>query len=70
MADINKLIKYEQGELNERETIELFSELIKSGDAYKLQGHYGRTAVSLIKAGLLGVCGTINEEKVNEVLNV
>ena len=47
-----QLIEYEQGEMNESDTIQLFQELIDSGLAWNLQGHYGRTAYALIKADL------------------
>lgn len=47
------VIAYENGELNETETIELFQELVDSGLAWQLQGHYGRTAAALIDAGLV-----------------
>ena len=47
-----QLVEYEQGELNERETISLFQELIDSGLAWNLQGHYSRTAYALIEADL------------------
>lgn len=46
------LIAYESGELDEEETIDFFQQLIDNGLAWKLQGHYGRTAMSYIKAGL------------------
>jgi hypothetical protein len=52
MAQIDKIIAYEQGELDEDETVSLFQELIDSGLAWQLQGHYGRTAARLIDAGL------------------
>jgi hypothetical protein len=51
MDQIDLIIKYEQGELGEEETIQFFQELINSGMAWKLQGHYGRTAHALIEAG-------------------
>lgn len=54
MTQIDKIIAYEQGELGEIETIELFQELIDNGMAWKLQGHYGRTAMYLIENGLCG----------------
>lgn len=52
MPDVNKIILYEQGELGEDETVELFQELIDSGEAWQLQGHYGRTAQAMLDAGL------------------
>lgn len=51
MPDIDKIIAYENGEMNEEEMVEFFQELINSGMAWKLQGHYGRTASALIEAG-------------------
>lgn len=59
MDQIDKIIAYEQGELDDTKTIELFQELIDSGMAWKLQGHYGRTAMHLIESGLC-------ERKVND----
>ena len=50
--DINKIIKYESDEMDQEEVIEFFQELINSGYAWKLQGHYGRTALRLIEYGL------------------
>ena len=52
MVDIQRLIDYEHGELDEEATVELFQELINDGSAWELQGHYGRTAVYLIDRGL------------------
>jgi hypothetical protein len=66
MSDLlDKIIKYECGELSEVDTISLFSELIKTGQAWSLQGHYGRTAKSLIDQGLLD-----NKGKYTDKLNI
>jgi hypothetical protein len=50
---VDKIIDYEQGELSEEESIELFQELVNNGMAWTLQGHYGRTAKALLDAGLI-----------------
>ena len=46
---INYIMGYECGDLNDKETLELFSHLIKNGMAWNLQGHYGSTARELIE---------------------
>lgn len=51
MNQVDKIIAYECGELNDEGVIELFQELVNSGLAWSLQGHYGRTAKALIEAG-------------------
>jgi len=47
----SKVIAYEQDELSDLEIIELFQELIDNGMAWRMQGHYGRMAMSLIESG-------------------
>ena len=50
-SQIANIIAYEQGELNDQEVVCLFADLVRSGLAWQLQGHYGRTASALIKEG-------------------
>lgn len=53
----NRIIDYECGHLDDRDTLRLFSELVKTGMAWTLQGHYGRTAQALIDDGWLEADG-------------
>ena len=53
IALASRIIAYENGELDEEETIDLFQDLVSTGVINHLQGHYGRTAQSLIDGGLL-----------------
>ena len=58
---VNMIVQYECGELDDNATLELFSELIKTGQAWRLQGHYGRTAKAIIDAGYISKDGEILE---------
>lgn len=66
--NIDSIIAYENGELDAIETIALFADGIASGFVWKLQGHYGRTATSLIERGLISPAGKMNVELIDEVL--
>ena len=55
MVDVNDIMRYEGGEMDEAEMIEFFQKLVDNGMAWRLQGHYGRTAQALIDAGLVHV---------------
>ena len=48
---LRSIIDYEAGLLDEEETNVLFQHLVDTGLAWKLQGHFGRTADALIDAG-------------------
>ena len=47
--EVDFIIRYEAGELSDKDTLRLFSHLVKTGRAWHLQGHYGRTAWALIQ---------------------
>lgn len=54
MKDLTtRIVEYEQGKLDEQQTIQLFQELIDSGLIMQLQGHYQRFASQLLQAGLV-----------------
>jgi len=58
---LDDIIRYENGELHDgatpleeqHELISFFQKLVNTGLAWKLQGHYGRTAATLIRLGLV-----------------
>ena len=52
MIDVTKVMRFEEGDMDDDELIEFFQSLIDSGDAWRLQGMYGRTAMALIEDGL------------------
>ena len=56
--EVGAIMAYEQGDLDDQGTLDLFSHLIKNGHAWSLQGSYGRTAQALIEAGWLDEKGT------------
>ena len=62
MNIIDYIIKYENGQLSDKNTLKLFSELIRTGQVWSLQGCYGRTASALIEDGWLDSKGNILKE--------
>lgn len=62
MIPLELMIRYEQGDLNKTEFLDFFALLVKTGQAWTLQGRYGRTAQSLIENGWI----TTEGEVVNE----
>lgn len=49
--EIDSIIAFEQGELEDSSIIELFQRLVDNGHAWTLQGSYGRMAKALIDSG-------------------
>ena len=56
---VDKIVAYESNELEPNAIIELFAELVKTGLAYTLQGHYGRGAEALIEQGYIDKKGNV-----------
>lgn len=57
----DQLIAYENGELDAKETLDLFSRLMKSGVVWQLQGSYGRAAQAMILCGLITPDGVLTD---------
>jgi hypothetical protein len=53
MDQVDQIIAFEQGELDEEETITLFQSLVDSGLAWHLQGCYGRQAAAMVEEGVI-----------------
>jgi hypothetical protein len=56
---VGYIMEYEAGSLRGDKVLELFANLIKSGQAWSLQGSYGRMAQNLIERGYLNAQGDI-----------
>lgn len=52
-TNLNQMIAYDQGELDEEQILELFQDLVDSGLAWTFQGDYERAAIKLINDGLI-----------------
>lgn len=62
-----RILEYEQNGSKSLEWyLQFFGDLIASGLAWKLQGHYGREANAIIQEGLISTKGEINWELYEE----
>ena len=52
---VDLIVQYEEGTITQEDEIKLFQYLVDTEDAFKLQGHYGRHAQTLIDQGLIKV---------------
>ena len=59
MDIVSKITEFEGGQLTGNEALELFSELLKTGTIYSLQGYYQRTMNDLIRNGFIDKKGNI-----------
>lgn len=50
-VSIDQIIRYENGEMEDDEMVEMFQAMIDTGMVWTLQGHYGRAAMRLIESG-------------------
>jgi hypothetical protein len=66
---VDFVIAYEGGECSTEYILEGFAYLIKTGQAWSLQGHYGRTASALIERGLIDNQGVINWDLFEDLKN-
>lgn len=53
MNDIDGIIAFENGELDQEESAKLMQSMVNSGMAWKMQGSYGRACMDAINAGLI-----------------
>ena len=65
---VSKIMKWEAGEMSNKETVRFFGQLVKSGMAWRLQGMYGRMAISLINQGYISKSGDVNKKKLEELV--
>lgn len=61
---VDLIIEYEGGNPTFEEFFILFGRLIKSGQAWTLQGHYGRTAKGIIDKGYITKSGIVQWKKI------
>lgn len=60
--DVDDIIDYEDGEMDEDRYLAMFQDAVNSGSAWRMQGSYGREAMALIEAGkiMLGEQGNFD----------
>jgi len=59
---VGDIMAFESGELSPGRTLDLFAHLVKTGQAWTLQGSYGRTAAALIEQGYITPEGEVTED--------
>lgn len=51
--EVDDIIAFEEGDMDQNEEIRLMQDLVDTGQAWRLQGSYGRAAMGMIEAGLI-----------------
>jgi hypothetical protein len=59
MDEVDFIITFENGEATDKEIVDGFANLVKSGMAWSLQGTYGRIAKALIEQGYINKQGEV-----------
>jgi len=68
-VSVNEIVAWESGQLGTEETVEMFAKLVRSGDAWTLQGTYGRTAARMIEDGVINRAGEIDYDRLQEIVD-
>lgn len=63
---VNYIIEFEGGELDDEGVIALFQYLVDTGQAWTLQGFYGRTAKALIEGGYVRTANDTNRAGISD----
>ena len=63
---VGLMMDFEDGSISKYNFYKLFSYLIKTRQAWRLQGFYGRTAKAIIESGYISEDGTINWKRIGE----
>lgn len=50
---VNDILAYEGGEMSEANMKKMFQNLVNTGQVWRLQGRYGRTAMAMLEAGVI-----------------
>ena len=62
---VGKIMDYECGLMETRESVEFIAELVETGLINQLQGNYQRTAQNLISHGLIDINGKVNYDELD-----
>ena len=63
---VDYIMEYESGDISDIDMLHLFANLIETGMAWSLQGHYGRNAQAFIEQDWIDNKGIMNVGKIME----